>query len=210
MFDWFGGKKKPSTMMEAELQLYDEEILQTLANTIKRKLRKPADYVSFGDLLIQTTAYADESRIVALLCHAGACYYKGELYDKAIACWKTLVDNCHDISHPSRISAEYFLGRIYFDGDVVPQDRSEAMVHWGMAAQCGDIRAQMWNGILMANLHMYSSAAYWLSLAAERGASQSEKEFRQFLNLVPNPNDPEIQKKIREGKQDAKNFVKVR
>ncbi len=64
-------------------------------------------------------------RVTTRLFIAGICYYKGGLYDKAIACWKTLVDNCDDISNKLRINAEYFLGRVYFDGDVVPQDRSE-------------------------------------------------------------------------------------
>ena len=206
-----GGSSQPATMLGQVLDIYCTPVIQNMASGLGIKLRDSRDYVSLGDALLSAMQtlldLGDAQNSVNSCFSAGVAYYKGGEYYKAIDCWKVLSATGAD---DASLSAAYFLGRMYFDGEVIPQDRYEAMKCWLHAAVGGHLDAQLWLGLDLAALYMYPEAGYWLSVAAERGHLQAKRELADLPQLVREHPDlytmNEVNEKITEGRRDARNW----
>ena len=211
-----GESSQPATMLGQELDRYNS-VMQNMASDLGIRLRTSRDYVSFGDTMLSSVQQVlnlgdaalggAEQGLMWCLCAAGVAYCKGGEYYKAIDCWKILSENSADDA--SRAAA-YLLGRMYFDGEVIPQDTQEAMKCWIHAAVGGYLDAQLWLGLDLAALYLYPEAGYWLSVAAERGHPQAKRELAALPQLVREHPDlytmNEVNAKIAEGRRDARNW----
>jgi len=92
-------------------------------------------------------------------------YMRGD-YATALAKFKGLAAQGH-------ANAQYFLGRMYYEGKGVAQDYKQALDWYAKAAEQGDASAQSNLGIMYDNgqgvAKDYKQAAHWYGKAAEQG-----------------------------------------
>jgi TPR repeat protein len=104
--------------------------------------------------------------------------------------------------------AQIILGRMYFDGQGVPQDYSVAMSWWRKAAEQGNAEGQARLGILYrwgrGVPQDYVIAHMWFNLAARSG-NEKVVEFRDEITARMTPAQiQEAQKLAREWKPKAR------
>ena len=208
MFDWlFGNKRKPSTLLESELESLVDMMTKVASKELNHKFKTDSDYLWLANNMIMA-AEDDRVDLYSTVMNAAALYYRGHDYERAIKSWQLVIDLCDDMVDESRNMAEYCLGRVYFDGEVVERNRSKAIEYWTSSAMAGYLPAQMWLGILYAEIHVYQTSAYWLSIAKERGFQQAATELNTLMNFVAgNPHlKRDVQNGIKEGKDTAKTY----
>ena len=203
----FGGKKKPSSLLEAELQSYVDKLTEAASRELDHKFKTDSDYLWFANNLMMALAEDESIASNDRVMMAAAMYYRGRDYERAIKSWQFVIDHSDDIVDEARNMAEYCLGRVYFDGEVVERDRSKAVEYWTSSAMAGLLNAQMWLGILYAEIHFYKMSAYWLSIAKERGFKQAANELKTLMNFVAG--DPQLKRDVNEGIKEGKGTAKI-
>jgi uncharacterized protein len=83
-----------------------------------------------------------------------------------------------DRAKKGNASAQFEVGRMYLRGDALPQDHSEALKWFELAAKQGHSGAQLELGLMYRSgrgvLQDYASAARWFELAAQQGNAQAQ------------------------------------
>ncbi|MBQ9420046.1 MAG: sel1 repeat family protein [Synergistaceae bacterium] len=208
VFDWFvGNDRKPSTLLGSELQSHVDQMTNIAAKELNHKFKTASDYLWLANNMMMMAAEDNRVDTYVTVMNAAALYYIGRDYERAIKSWQLVIDHCDDIVDEARNMAEYCLGRVYFDGEVVERDRSKAMEYWTSSAMAGHLNAQMWLGILYAEIHMYQISAYWLSIAKERGFESAGVQLKTLVNFVAG--DPQQKRDVKEGIKEGKDTAKI-
>jgi hypothetical protein len=119
-----------------------------------------------------------------------AAYNRGD-YATALKEWRPLAE-------AGNAAAQYNLGRMYANGEGVPQNLKEALKWYRKAAEQGDARAQTNLGWMYSGLYTkhpgepkdYREAAKWFRLAAEQGHAYAQSELgKMYANGKGVPQD---------------------
>ena len=116
--------------------------------------------------MVPVSLFASEDKFIDGL----SAYVSGN-YDKAADIWHPLAQQGHS-------EAQFYLGRMYDDGNGMPQDDAEAVKWYRRAAEQGYASAQFNLGFMYGNGHGvpqdYAKAVTWYRRAAEQGDADAQ------------------------------------